>query len=493
MNPHGIPAASVLAHRFAHPFRLSAVLLLAGWVCLMAMPAFGDEPDGDRETDPAVLKRLEEFRDWKFGLFIHWGPCSQWGARIAWPLSPWGDWARPDHLTAWTDRDKDFDRFCRDYFALNETFDPKAFDPAIWARAAKRAGMKYIVFVTKCHDGFALFRTTQSDYCVTHPSCPFHDDPKSNITKCVLDAFRAEGIRAGIYFSLPDWRHPDYEDPALPPARVFRPNYDIAENPEKWARYVKFLHAQVEELVTGFGPLDILWLDGGGGGDLKMPELAEMARKHQPGMLVVHRGRGGRYENYRTPEQQVPAKALPYAWETCMTMGDYWAYNPDDYYKSARELIHLIVNIACKGGNLLLDIGPDADGRLPPASLDRLKELGDWMDHNAEAIHGTRPLAPYQEGRVRFTRRGDTVYLIHLAENVQTRPPRNVIVSTVRPAEGSAVTLVGRELALKWERRGDGMIVHIPNRITCPLRGEIPYCRHAWAIRIDEAVVKSEE
>lgn len=475
-----------MVHRFAELLGVLVVLASS-----MANPVYAKDRVDDKETDPEVLARLEEYRDWKFGLFIHWDPCSQWGARIAWPLSEPMTWARSDHLKAWVEGGKDFEKFSRDYIALNKTFDPKDFDPRKWADAAKYAGMKYIVFVTKCHDGFSMFRTKQSDYCVTDPSCPFHDDPRADITKCVLGAFRERGFRTGVYFSMPDWHHPDYEDPSLPRVRLFVPNYDVKEKPEKWQRYVRFLHAQVEELMTGYGPLDILWLDGGGGGDCEMPKLAGMAREHQPGLLVVHRGQGGQYENYRTPEQHVPDRALPYAWETCMTMGDYWAYNPDDYFKSARELIHLLVGIVCKGGNLLLDIGPDADGRLPAESLDRLEEIGDWMKYNGEAIYGTRSVAPYQEGRVCFTRRGDAVYLIYLAKNVQTKPPRQVAVSSIQPAGGAEVKLVGRELSLQWEKKDKGVVIRTPDRIACPLRGERPFCRHAWAIKISKAIVHS--
>jgi alpha-L-fucosidase len=251
------------------------------------------------------------------------------------------------------------------------------------------------------------------------------------------------------------------------------------------------VHAQVEELMTGYGRIDILWLDGGAEVDYDMPRLAAMARSHQPGIIIEHRGQGGRYENYRTPEQEFPDEALPYVWESCLTMGDYWSFNPRDYYKPTRELIHILVEIVAKGGNLLLDIGPDANGRLPDEALSRLEEIGDWMRFNAEAIHGTRAVAPYREGQVRFTRKGDAVYLIYLAANAQIRPPRQIAVSSVRPAEGAEVTLVGLEIPLEWERQGDGVVITIPPRISHRLRGDFPYARHAWAVKISEVVVRN--
>jgi alpha-L-fucosidase len=482
MNSHRNERAQRILGYIGVPVVLSAL-----W-CFAGSGVRAEESKTDKESDPAVLANLEKFQDRKLGLFIHWGPCTQWGAQIAWAISPSQTWARPDDLPAWVERKKNLDVFCRDFFDLNKTFKPKQFDPEQWAKAAAGAGMKYVMFVTKCHDGFALFDTKQSQYCITDPSCPFHANRRSNVTREVLDAFRRQGISPGIYFSMPDWHHPDYEDPTLPPQRLFAPNYDISKHPEKWRRYLKFFRGQVEELTSNYGPLDVLWLDGGGGEGWEMDKLAAIARRNQPGMLIVHRGGGGRYENYRTPEQQIPRKALLYPWETCLTMGDYWAYNPKDYYKPARELIHLIVEIVCKGGNLLLDIGPDADGRLPPESLARLKEIGEWMKINGEAIYGTRPVAPYREGRVCFTRKGDAVYLVHLAELAQSRAPAVIAVSSIRPAAGAEVTLVGKNLRLQWERRGDGMVVHIPEKISCPLRGEHPYCRHAWAVKISKTI-----
>jgi alpha-L-fucosidase len=472
----------------------------AKWaVLLTALLIFGCRTKDERpaeagasgpESDPAVMAKLEEFRDLKFGLFIHWGPCTQWGARIAWPLSVRAEWARPDELKAWVDRSKNFEVFSRDFFALNQTFYPREFEPEKWAQAAEYAGMKYVVFVTKCHDGFSLFRTAQTDYGITDTSCPFHVDPRADITKEVLEAFREKGFRTGTYFSLPDWHHPDYEDPGQPPFREFAPNYNPKDDPVRWERYLRFMHGQVEELMTGFGPIDILWLDGGGGADYDVPALAALARRHQPGILFVCRGEGGRFENYRTPEQEIPDKPLPYAWETCMTMGDYWAYNPNDYYKSARELIHLLVEIVCKGGNLLLDIGPDAEGRFPTETLARLREVGDWMKFNGEAIYGTRPVAPYREGQVCLTRKDDAVYLIYLAKNAQTKPPREVVVSGIHPAEGAEVTLLGKNIPLEWKKTDTGVSVSIPDKISNRLRGERPYCRHAWTVKISRTAGK---
>ena len=191
--------------------------------------------------------------------------------------------------------------------------------------------------------------------------------------------------------------------------------------------------------MTNYGPVDILWLDGGQvrppKQDINMPKLAAMARSHQPGLLVVDRTVGGRYENYRTPEQEVPEKAMPYVWETCMTMANQWSYKPDDKYKSTRQLIHLLVNIVAKGGNFLVNVGPSADGELPEPALERMKEIGQWMRINGDAIYGTRPIPPYKVGQVCLTKKGEKLYAICLAaggtdhdartnpESRRSRPP----------------------------------------------------------------------
>lgn len=438
----------------------------------------------DFQPDERLASRLEWFQDLKFGFFMHWGAYCQWGCIESWPLVEEDTWARPDGLQCWEERGRDLERFRREYWDLNQTFNPVKFDPAPWAAAAKRAGMKYVVFTTKHHDGFSMFDTKQTNYRITAPECPFHKTG-IDITKAVFDAFREEGFGIGVYFSKSDWHHPDYWDPTRP-APDRNPNYNTHEEPEKWAGFVEFVHGQIEELMAGYGPVDILWLDGGQvrppNQDIQMDRLAEMARSHQPDLIIADRTVGGPHENYLTPEQEVPEQPLGRAWESCLTMGDGWSYRPDDRYKSAPKLIHLLVDVVAKGGNLLLNVGPSPEGELAPVALDRLREIGGWMSVNAEAIHGTRAVEPYRTGDFAFTRKGDSIYAIYLPEDGDLVLPATLAVPALHPAEGSGVQILGVAEPLAWEAVEDGISIDIPERV----RQALP-CQHAVVFRMEKA------
>lgn len=462
--------------------RLHVALFLLALAAFWPSTAPAAEKD-DNETDPLVLAKLQQFQDWKFGFFVHWGVYSQWGCIESWPLVEVDKWARPDDLKPWIDRNKDFKRFFADYRKLHTTFNPGKFDPQQWADAAKAAGMRYFVFTTKHHDGFSMFDTRQTDYRATHPSCPFHANPRANAAKVLFDTFRREGFHIGAYFSKADWHHPDYWDPQRPhPTRNV--NYDTKQEPARWARFVKFTHAQIEELMTGYGPLDILWLDAGQvrppSQDIDMPSLAAMARRHQPGIVVVDRTVRGRYENYRTPEQEVPDRPLPYVWETCMTMGDQWSFKPEDKYKSTRQLIHLLVDIVAKGGNFLLNVGPNADGQLPGPAVERMHEIGRWMKVNGQAIYGTRPIAPYKDGRTCLTRKGNKLYLIYLADTDQAAPPAQIVVKGV-PA-GGLLKMLGTDAKIEAALEAGALTIRVPEAVR-----NNPPCEHAWAFELTPA------
>ena len=437
---------------------------------------------GVREDDPRVLKKLEWFQDQKFGLILHWGTYAQWGIVESWSICSEDEpWCRRT-MDSYVD-------YCRKYEELKGTFNPVKFDPAAWAAAASDAGMRYVVFTTKHHDGFCMFDTKLTDYSVTDPGCPFHADPRANIAKEVFGAFRERGFGIGAYFSKPDWHSPWYWNPywAHPDRNV---NYSIGKHPDLWKKFQAFTFGQIEELMTGYGSIDILWLDGGWvnpgnrGQDVRIPEIASMARSHQPGLIIVDRAVPGRYEDYRTPEQEVPDTLLPYVWETCMTMGNSWSYAPNDPYKPARKLIHTLVDIVARGGNLLLGIGPDASGELPRESVRRLKEIGRWMSVNGNAIYATRPVPPYSEGNVRFTQeKSGAVDAIYLPGQGEAAPPASLTLRAFSARPGSSVHLLGSPGPLAWRPHDGGMTIELTRAVLQNLP-----CDHAWVFRIDEPV-----
>ncbi len=371
----------------------------------------------------------------------------------------------------------DLERFRLDYRALNKTFNPIDFDPAAWADVAASAGMKYVCFTTKHHDGFCMFDTRTTDYRITHPDCPFHADSRANVAAHVFQAFRERDLAISCYFSKPDWSSPHYWSPGAP-APDRNPNYDTVAEPGKWAEFVEFVHAQVRELMTGYGEIDVLWLDGGWvrppQQDINMAAMAAMARELQPRLIVADRTVGGPYEDILTPEQEVPEAPLGRAWESCLTMGNGWAFRPDDEYKSTRRLLHLLIDIVAKGGNLLLNVGPSPQGTLPEEAVVRLHEMGEWMAINGEAIYGTRPISPYVDGNVRYTSRGDVVYAHILAPEGSAVPPAEVSLS-IAPEVGSEVRLLGHAELLSWRADGDRALLRLP-------AGPLP-CDHAWVVR----------
>ncbi len=424
--------------------------------------------------DPLVLEKLSQWQDLKFGLFMHWGPYSQWGVVESWSLCPEDEgWTRRRGPFA-----ADYFEYKRAYEALSRTFNPIKFQPEKWAAAARKAGMNYVVFTTKHHDGFCMFDTRQTSYRITDPGTPFSKHPRSNITREIFEAFRHEGFWVGAYFSKPDWHSEHYWWPYFPP-KDRNVNYDPARYPERWSAFKQFTYSQIEELMTGYGPVDILWLDGGwvrprGHGDavhgtaynqdIDIPRIARMARQHQKGLIIVDRSVGGEFENYTTPEQKVPGQVLTHPWETCMTMGRSWSYVPGDKYKPARQLVAHLITIVSRGGNYLLNIGPGPEGDWDPSAYARLEEVGDWLATNGEAIYGTRPAEPSSYGAIRFTRSksGDVVYAFLISEKDEVELPASIAIPKFGAGRITEISLLGTEERLQWEEQGQTVKITVP-------------------------------
>jgi alpha-L-fucosidase len=457
------------------------------------------------EDDSLVLEKLEQWQDLKFGLLMHWGAYSQWGIVESWSICP------EDY--SWCERKKgsnpeNYFDYVKEYENLKTTFNPVDFTPERWAKAAKNAGMKYVVFTTKHHDGFSMFDTKQTDYKITDPGCPFHSNPKANITKEIFDAFRSEGMWAGAYFSKPDWNNVNYWDPYFPP-RDRNVNYDPDLYPEKWDKFVQFTHNQIMELMTEYGDIDILWLDGGWvaketredvvnwhhrklessktgylkhhmvNQDIRMDELVEKARNAQPGLIVVDRAVQGPNQNYLPPENRVPNKALPYPWESCIIAGGGWSWVPNAKYKSGREAVLLLVDIVAKGGNLLFNIAPGPDGKWHDEAYALLDEMGDWMEINNEAIYGTRAMAPYKEGQVCYTKKDDTVYAIYLSNEGETGLPETITLPSINSDKITSIRLLENGAVLRWTESNQGVMIKIPKSYQKSLVG-----KYAWVIKI---------
>jgi alpha-L-fucosidase len=436
------------------------------------------------DPDTAIQSRLEEWKDLKFGLLMHWGTYSQWGIVESWSICPedlsWATGARKKGVA------DSYEGYVQKYEALKTTFNPTKFNPEKWAAAAREAGMKYVVFTTKHHDGFCMFDSKYTDYKITDKNCPFSSNPRSNVAKEIFSAFRKENFWIGAYFSKPDWHSDFYWWKQFPQADR-NANYSIQKHPDQWKKFVDYTHNQINELVSDYGKIDILWLDGGWvrkktddeikqelaevyegsrwtrnpqSQDIDMPRLVKEVRAKQPRLIVVDRAVPGEQQNYLTPEQQIPENGLPYPWETCMTMANSWSYVPNDAYKPADELIKKLVDIVSKGGNYLLNIGPGPDGELDPNAYERLKEIASWIKVNGEAIYGTRMYKVFGEGdSIRFTQAkdGKTEYIF-----LFNYPKEKLVLSKIAIPRNASLQMLGSSKPLKWKTEGGKVEVSVP-------------------------------
>ena len=362
----------------------------------------------------AYNKRVEWYQQARFGMFIHWG---------IYAIPARGEWVRSvEEMPE------------EEYMSFFEEFDPIDFQPKKWAKAAKEAGMKYAIMTAKHHDGFCLFDSELTDFKATNTKAG------KDLVKEYLEAFREEGLKVGLYYSLLDWHHPDYPHykDQNHPMRNCEAQKDVDRD---FNRYLDYMHGQVRELCTRYGKLDIMWFDFSYGelrGEAwRATELVNMVRSYQPDIIIDNRlevsgeGFGSLATDnpsvfagdFVSPEQIIPPQGLKsesgkeLVWEACITMNDNWGYcAKDKNFKPASTIIKKLVECVSKNGNLLLNVGPDARGNIPEESLEILREIGIWMKKNSASIYGCKGSGLPKPENGRITGRGNKLFY-HVMEN----------------------------------------------------------------------------
>ena len=405
-------------------------------------------------TDKAVLQNLDKWQDQKFGVLMHWGLYSVPGIVESWQICN-EDWiTRPAEFT--------YEGYKQWYWGLSNVFNPTKFDPDQWAQAMKDAGMRYMIFTTKHHDGFCLFDSKYTDFSIAHG--PFADNPKADAAKYVFQAFRDKGFMIGCYFSKPDWHCKWFWNPYYAtPDRM--QNYKRDQHPDWWKKYQQFTQNQLNELMTRYGKFDILWLDGGWirGDEVGLDSV--LARSgQQKGLICVDRTIQGPNENYQTPEQTIPDHQINHPWESCITFTHSWGWlaNPD--YKSTNKVLGLLAEIVAKGGCMVLGVGPSPEGLIPDDEVARLKQIGDWLRVNGEAIYSTRTTKNYHQGNTWFTanKNGRTLYAIYAVPDSEQVPHT---ISWEGNVPTGKVILIDGNRQLKTTVKGNHVTVTLPQRM----------------------------
>lgn len=359
-------------------------------------------------------KHMEWYKDARFGMFIHWGLYS---------IPARGEWIRS------------YERITKeDYMQYFEEFNPTDYNPREWAKAAKEAGMKYVVLTAKHHDGFCLFDSKYTDFKSTNTKCG------RDLVKEYVEAVRAEGLKVGLYFTLIDWYHEDYphfNDRYHP----MRENPDYKDDNRNFENYVEYMHNQIREICTNYGKIDLMWFDFSyddmEGEKWQATKLINMVREFQPDVIIDNRLEVNSegcsslakcapkpyHGDFITPEQMIPPKGIQdvegndMVWEACVTMNNNWGYHATDhFFKPASMLIKKLIECVSKGGNLILNVGPDARGKIPDESMRILQEIGQWMNKNSESIYGCGKVAIEKPDFGRVTGKGKNIYF-HVYEN----------------------------------------------------------------------------
>ena len=433
---------SLFSHRIGWVL-VVACLLIAVFPSILWAQNDPSEQAWQRDYGATHDQRMKWWREARFGMFIHWGVYSV----------PAGVWKGEEskHIGEWLMLDYKIP--VAEYAALTPKFNPVKFDADQWVRTAKEAGMKYIVITAKHHDGFAMFHSTASPYNI-YDATPFKRDP----LKDLADACHRQGMKLGFYYSqAQDWHHPGG-------AAAKGGHWDPAQDGSMDEYIDKVAAPQIKELLTNYGPVTVLWFDTPVNMTPERVEKILPLLKLQPDMVVNNRlDKNKLTGDFSTPEQKIPDTGIPGKdWETCMTMNSTWGYKSFDHnWKPTERLIRNLVDIASKGGNYLLNVGPTSQGKFPKESVERLQEIGKWMKVNGEAIYGTTasPLTGLTWGRC--TRReaadGTTLYL-----HVFIWPTDGKLVVQGLSAPVESATLLADEKKLEAKNSAAGVVVTVP-------------------------------
>lgn len=392
--------------------------------------------------------RMKWWREARFGLFIHWGlyaiPAGTWQGR---QIPGIGEWIMNRGKIP-----------VADYAKFAAQFNPVKFDADAWVQLAKEAGMKYIIITSKHHDGFALFRSAASSYNI-YDATPFRRDPLKELAA----ACQKHGVKLGFYYSqAQDWYHRG--------GAASGGHWDKPAQEGDMDAYIRTIAVpQVREILTNYGPIAVLWWDTPTNMTRERADLLAPLVKLQPGIITNNRLGGGYLGDTETPENKVPATGYPRDWEACMTMNDTWGFKSYDHnWKSAETLIRTLVDIASKGGNYLLNVGPTAEGEIPGPSIDRLKQVGAWMRRNSESIYATTasPFRRLPWGRA--TQKPGKLYL-----NVFTWPTDGALVVPMRGTAGKAYLLNAPATALPIRATPEGLRITVPATAPDPVSSVI--------------------
>jgi alpha-L-fucosidase len=476
-----------------------AGVLLAAWsaLCIPSLAPAAEAPPPGKLTSAAEEKRLQgryanyrevdpgyrhageaaldRWMDWKWGLRIHWGLYCMFDGQESWIIN--------DHI-----KDKEWQR---NYYVSYQQFNPTGFDADEWMQVMKRAGMKYFSFTSKHHEGFCMWptKTLQKGFRKTDDGryedvmdhYSIAETPyKKDIVGALIKAGRAHGLGVSLYYSHIDWHDWDFgwDNRNF----SYDPKLTKESDPKRWAAFIQKERDQITELLTSYGPLDTLCLDGGwpSAAQKDANEVAKLTRALQPNIMLRNRGIGD-YGDYETPEATIPENPndIKRPWQVIYPCGTGFSYKKHDTYKSKEWVLESLIDICSKGGNFQVGFGPDPNGKWPQEMIERVSYVGDWLKVNGEAIFATRPYVRYREGRdLRFTRTKDKKYLYVISLQW---PGETLATKLVRAKPGTAIRMLGVDQDLKWtQNQEQGLIIRIPAALA-----EKKPCAQAYAFKIE--------